>query len=148
MVAWAYPARRSAVDVELDRSLMNCRLYCNFPLWNKTGVWPLLTTQILVSEWQAVSKFPLGKLVATPGAIAALEAAHQLPLDFIRKHVSGDWGIVCPEDKQANEDALRDGSRIFSAYLLTTGTKIWVITEAVNDNNTRESTCILLPDEY
>ena len=148
MVAWAYPARRSAVDAELDRSLMTYRLYCNFPLWNKTAVWQLLTTQILVSEWQAVSKFPLGKLVATPGAIAALEAAHQLPLDFIRKHVSGDWGIVCPEDKQANEDALQDGSRIFSAYLLTTGTKIWVITEAVNDNNNRELTCILLPDEY
>ena len=148
MVARAYPARRSAVDAELDRSQMTYRFYCNCPLWNKTAVWQLLTTQILVSEWQAVSKFPLGKLVATPGAIAALEAAHQRPLDFIRKHVSGDWGIVCPEDKQANEDALQDGSRIFSAYLLTTGTKIWVITEAVNDNNNRELTCILLPDEY
>ncbi len=28
------------------------------------------------------------------------------------------------------------------------GVKIWVITEAVNDEGNRSSTCILLPEEY
>ena len=56
---------------------------------------------------------------------------------------------MCEEDKQANEQALQDGSRIFSAYVLkTTGEKVWVITEAIDDQGRRAATTILLPEEY
>jgi hypothetical protein len=89
------------------------------------------------------SRFPLGKLVATPGAIAAMEEAGQSPVAFLERHVTGDWGEVCTEDKLANEQALVDGDRIVSAYRTTKGEKLWVITEA-----DRSSTCILLPEEY
>jgi len=57
----------------------------------------------------------------------------------------GDLGS---EDRQHNKQALLDGSRLFSAYLLPGGTKVWVITEAAGDDCRRSSTCILLPQEY
>ena len=38
-------------------------------------------------------RFPLGQLVATPGAIDALAEAEQMPIEFLRRHVSGDWGV-------------------------------------------------------
>ena len=87
--------------------------------------------------------FPLGQCVATPGALAALEEAGQTPADFLNRHVHGDWGTIDPADKGLNEQAIRDGDRIFSVYKTTKGVKVWVITEA-----DRVSTCILLPDEY
>jgi hypothetical protein len=87
--------------------------------------------------------FPLGQCVATPGALAALEEAGQMPADFLNRHVAGDWGEIDPEDKGLNEQALKDDARIFSVYQTSKGVKLWVITEA-----DRASTCILLPDEY
>lgn len=87
--------------------------------------------------------FPLGQTVATPGALEALAAAGQSPAEFLGRHVRGDWGQVCNDDKQANDHALEHGSRLLSAYRTNKSVRIWVITEA-----DRSSTCILLPDEY
>jgi len=88
-------------------------------------------------------KFKVGSTVATPGALRALQQAGQGWITFLDRHVSGDWGDLGQPDKRANEAALVDGSRILSAYALSTGVTIWVITEA-----DRSSTCILLPGEY
>ena len=88
-------------------------------------------------------KFRLGKLVATPGALDALTEAEQTPMEFISRHLKGDWGECCEEDRQANEDALQHGERLFSVYRTAKAVKIWVITEA-----DRSSTCVLLPGEY
>jgi hypothetical protein len=93
-------------------------------------------------------RFQLGKLVATPGALEALEEAAQEPSFFIEKHIRGDWGECNADDSAANAAALVDGSRIFSVYRTLRDVKLWVITEAVSDSGNRESTCILLPDEY
>ncbi len=92
--------------------------------------------------------FKLGAVVATPGAIAALEKAGQQPWEFLARHVQGDWGVVGAEDAEANHAALRDGSRLLSAYLLRDGTKVWAITEAEDDHGNRASTVLLLPSEY
>jgi hypothetical protein len=89
------------------------------------------------------AKFVLGHIVATPGALDAFEKTGQSPAEFLSRHVRGDWGDLCDEDKQTNEDALSDGGRIFSAYHLNDGTKIWIITEA-----DRSSSCCLLPHQY
>lgn len=97
---------------------------------------------------EAMSKFTLGQIVATPAVLDALQDAGQTPTDLLRRHCQGDWGELTPADKQSNEEALEDGSRIFSAYVLPTKVKVWVITEAVNDAGHRASTCILLPNEY
>ena len=87
--------------------------------------------------------FALGKLVATPGALAKLTEAGQKPVDFILRHAAGDWGQVDAADRQANDDAIAQGERLLSAYTLDTGTRIWIITEA-----DRSATTILLPEEY
>ena len=89
------------------------------------------------------NRFPLGMVVATPGALEALEASGQSPAKFIGRHVSGDWGEMDAEDCATNEAALKFGSRIMSAYRTSDGTKLWIITEA-----DRSVTTFLLPSEY
>jgi hypothetical protein len=93
-------------------------------------------------------KFPMGQVLGTPGALAALESAGQTPHELLTRHLSGDWGVVCRDDGEANDAALIDGSRILSAYKLKTGTKIWIITEATDDDGQRAATTLLLPEEY
>lgn len=92
--------------------------------------------------------FSLGLIVGTPGALAALEEAKQTADELLLRHVSGDWGCVCEEDRALNDEAVLDGSRLLSAYKLMSGTKIWVITEATDDEGQRAATTILLPSEY
>ncbi len=94
-------------------------------------------------------KFTLGQTLITPGAQEALAATGESPLAFLfGRHAKGDWGLVDADDAAANDEALKDGSRLLSAYKLKDGTKIWVITEAVGENGQREATTILLPEEY
>ena len=74
--------------------------------------------------------------------------AGQEPLFFLERHVRGDWGEVDAEDGKLNDESVRDGSRLLSAYRTLKGEKLWVITEAEGDDGRRASTCILLPEEY
>lgn len=83
-------------------------------------------------------RFKLGRIVATPGAMA-------LGINFapyINRHVRGDWGEVDEEDWKRNNLSIENGSRIVSAYETTAG-RIWIITEA-----DRTVTTLLLPSEY
>ena len=91
----------------------------------------------------AIPKFLLGRVLSTPGALLALEQAGASLSCFLRRHQCGDWGEACEEDAQVNGDALRYGGRLFSVYLLGSGVRIWLITEA-----DRSSSTILLPSEY
>lgn len=90
-----------------------------------------------------IAKFNLGKVVATPGALCALEEAQDSALAYLGRHESGDWGDVPPEDWGEHELSLTNGFRLLSAYCLRNGEKIWIITEA-----DRSVTTILLPSEY
>lgn len=87
--------------------------------------------------------FDLGSVVATPGAIAALQDADEDGLGLLSRHVRGDWGDVPQEDASENELSIKQGFRILSAYTLRTGVKVWLITEA-----DRSVTTFLLPSEY
>ena len=88
--------------------------------------------------------FSLGQIVATPGALAALEKAGHTPQEFLSRHLQGDWGELSDEDRTENELTLQRGFRLLSSYRTNAGdTKIWVITEA-----DRSATTILLPEEY
>lgn len=87
--------------------------------------------------------FPLGRVLATPGAVSTLAESCQDPSDFITRHARGDWGEVSAEDKRANTRALADGTRLLSAYTTAVGDKLWIITEA-----DRSATTLLLPSEY
>ncbi len=91
----------------------------------------------------AKSLFPLGRIVATPGAIEALTRANQQPQDFLARHMAGDWGDLGKDDQTENEYSLQHGFRILSSYSTAAGEKLFVITEA-----DRSSTTLLLPEEY
>jgi hypothetical protein len=90
-----------------------------------------------------VIRFPLGRVVATPEALGALEKAEQLPAEFLDRHVNGDWGEVPDADKQENELSVEQGFRILSAYTTSAGDKLWILTEA-----DRSATILMLPEEY
>jgi hypothetical protein len=96
-----------------------------------------------VEQIKTKCNFPLGRIVATPGALETISDAGQLPDFFLEKHCQGNWGDICNEDKQMNEEALISGGRLFSAYITNENEKIWVITES-----DRSSTTLLKPDEY
>lgn len=94
--------------------------------------------------------FTLGTVVATPGSLALLAQYGVQPLELLRRHVSGDWGELCPSDKHANSLALVNGERILSSYSLDKkkpadpeGVRVWLITE-----RDRTVTTFLLPREY
>ena len=63
--------------------------------------------------------FDLGQLVATPGALAALEKSGQSPMDFLSRHVTGDWGEIPEEDRKENQFNLGKGFRLMSNYRTT-----------------------------
>ena len=87
--------------------------------------------------------FALGQLVATPGAIRAAHEAEDNLLLYIFRHAAGDWGDLSREDMRANAEALKEGTRLLSAYHLKDGRKLWIITEW-----DRSATTVLLPEEY
>lgn len=101
---------------------------------------------------QALPHFEPGELCYTPNALAVLQRYQVNPFDLINRHLRGDWGDVCAEDAQANNEALKVGARLFSSYELPPiaaegetlpSAKVWIITEA-----DRSGTIILLPEDY
>jgi len=94
-------------------------------------------------------RFELGRIVATPAALEA--CSNVLMQKCLARHLTGDWGCICEDDKQANEEALREGTRILSAYPIDPAkpsegfgeNTLWIITEA-----DRSVTTFLLPEEY
>ena len=88
-------------------------------------------------------QFPLGRVVATPGALRLLEQHKAEPFDYLLRHVGGDFGTVDADDVAANKAAVKTGLRILSSYLIGGKNQLWIITEA-----DRSATTLLLPDEY
>lgn len=89
------------------------------------------------------TKFSPGSVYGTVGVMEQFKASGDDPLAFLIRHLAGDWGEVGAEDWHANEESLRIGERLLSAYTTSNGTKFWIITE-----RDRSSTCFLLPEEY
>lgn len=83
----------------------------------------------------------LGSLFMTPGVQTSVP--HSDIISALCRHRDGDWGDVDAQDKRANDQALKHGSRLLSSYRSIDGVKFWVITEA-----DRSSTMVLLPEEY
>lgn len=97
-------------------------------------------------------RFSLGaSIVATPAALDLFSRHHVSAARFLERHANCDWGDVCPQDWAANDQALKNGSRLLSAYRIG-DEKLWIITEAVSDGNSgmveRASTCLLTPGDY
>src|SRR5215469_8487357 len=94
-------------------------------------------------EQKQAQLFPLGQIVASPGALEALKASQQSPAEFLARHAKGDWGELSADDVAENEFSLKNGFRLLSSYAIANGQKLWVITE-----EDRSLTTLLLPDEY
>lgn len=98
-------------------------------------------------------KFPLGRVVATPGALELLTRTNTTPLQLLARHVCGDWGDLGADDARENDFSLQNGFRLLSAYKLPPhpsdtlaaprAETIWIITEC-----DRSVTTLLLPGEY
>src|SRR6266498_1473525 len=89
------------------------------------------------------TRFALGQIFITPGAQEALEIAGQTAIQFLRRHMSCDWGELSEDDIRENELSLNEGFRLLSNYRTTKGQQLWIITEA-----DRSATTILLPSDY
>ena len=87
-------------------------------------------------------RFELGRVVATPGALDAMEEAGTEPSELLRRHLGGDWGELDAHDRRENQLSLKHGFRVLSSYPVG-GQKVWIITEA-----DRSATTMLLPSEY
>ena len=88
-------------------------------------------------------RFEPGQIYATPGAHEALQGDAKLGALLLTRHVHGDFGDICEEDRNLNIEAIKLGNRIMSVYKLPLGPTLWCITEA-----DRSSTTLLLPEEY
>ena len=102
-----------------------------------------MQTESNTNQRPTFARFLLGETYITPGAEEALMMAGQTGIEFLRRHMSGDFGELADEDAQENELSLQEGFRLLSAYRTAKGQKLWIITEA-----DRTSTTVLLPDEY
>ena len=108
------------------------------------------------------ARFALGQVVATPGALALLQATGRSAASLLARHMHGDFGDTCRDTAALNELALADGSRIMSVHRLVDAEKlkatpkqkhtdlptVWVITDGTNDAGKREYTTLLLPEDY
>lgn len=119
------------------------------------AVAPASTTPTIIFSDSA--RFPLGQIVATPGALELLQEVGFSAAALISRHVHGDWGDLCDEDRAENEFAVTRRLRILSCYRLVDAERLaatprdkrsalptlWIITEA-----DRSVTTLLRPDEY
>jgi hypothetical protein len=134
----------------LDSPLTNSIRTALLPLLDQI---PLVTLALTWYPWRQywvsniirphAPMFTLGRIVATQGALQALERAEQSPIEFLDRHAQGDWGEIDEADKGENAFATRYGFRILSAYTTSADDTIWIITEA-----DRSVTTLLLPSEY
>ena len=95
-----------------------------------------------MTEGYLVGAFSLGQVVVTPNCLQVAEEEKIALIRLLARHAACDWGDLCKEDKQANDEAIGKTLRILSAYKVG-NRKIWIITEA-----DRSSTCIMLPEDY
>jgi hypothetical protein len=102
-----------------------------------------MTSRFMPPYPQTFPLFPLGEIVSTPGALELLDRTETNGYDLLLRHQYGDWGSVPPEDDEANQAAVLEGTRILSSYYLNEHDRLWIITEA-----DRSVTTLLLPDEY
>src|SRR5277367_3334263 len=59
--------------------------------------------------------FDLGQLVATSGALAALEKSGQSPMNFLSRHLTGDWAKSPKKTERKTNSAWRGASHSSAA---------------------------------
>jgi hypothetical protein len=101
-----------------------------------------LKPQVKIIELKCKPLFDVEKIVATPAAMKAM--GPEYAMNCLANHMTGDWGLTCAEDAEANDRAVKTGARILSVWPLPdAGGEFWIITEA-----DRSVTTFLLPEDY
>lgn len=89
--------------------------------------------------------FDLGNVCLTTLAKQRMTEQGLDPVTFINRHVHCDWGELSANDRVLNQQALKSGKRIVSAYKFgseANSSHLYVLTEA-----DRSETTILLPED-
>lgn len=89
-------------------------------------------------------KFDTGTVVHTTNAHAAFDSATMEVC--LKRHERGDWGDIYEEDRAGNEESVKNGGQIMSAYKFDSK-ELWIITDAVDEEGRRVTT-LLLPEDY
>ncbi len=93
----------------------------------------------------SADKFSSDQVVMTRG-VANWAAEHGFDLSkLVKRHFCGDWGAVCADDAQSNDESLANNDGALHSAFDISGLKerIWVITEW-----DRSVTTVLFPHEY
>ncbi|HEX7933051.1 MAG TPA: hypothetical protein VF573_08255 [Paraburkholderia sp.] len=90
--------------------------------------------------------FHPGRLLVTPVALTALRENGVPVISIVLKHIAGDWGIVCDDDRQQNDLSIATGLRLISLYRLPDQTRILVNTEWDRSSTTIERLEDVVPD--
>ena len=95
--------------------------------------------------------FNLGKVVCTATLNNIMSENKQFASDVmsaLQRYCNKDWGDLCEEDKQTNEDALQypDDLYLLASYKTCKG-KIYIITERISENAGDNATTVCFPDE-
>ncbi|SRR5260370_29000133 len=102
-----------------------------------------MSANSITTQTTSVRRFALGQTFITPGAEEALQIAGQTAIEFLRLHMSCDFGELSEEDLRENQLVIRKGFRLLSNYRTRKGQQLWIITEA-----DRSATTILRPSDY
>ncbi len=91
----------------------------------------------------AKPRFKLGRSICTPAARSTFSEEEMIIC--LCRHLLGDWGDLCDDDRKANIAALnaKTPCRLMSVYKLDEERTMWIITEW-----NRSQTTILLPEDY
>lgn len=95
--------------------------------------------------------FNMGRVVVTRGIIEAMKESDRFAAEVnlsLQRYAVKDWGRLCDEDKQTNEEALKypDDLYLLAAYE-TCKEKIYIITNRISENAGDNSTIVCFPDE-
>ena len=95
--------------------------------------------------------FNLGKVVCTATLNNAMSENKQFAsevMSALQKYCNKDWGDLCEEDKQINDDALQypEDLYLLAAYQTCKG-KIYIITERISENAGDNATTLCFSDE-
>lgn len=104
------------------------------------------TIGALTATLKITQLFPLGAVVATPGALDLLDRNGINATTYLIRHQCGDFGSIDAADAQENMIAVKYRLRVLSAYDVGNDKvkeRLWLITEA-----DRSVTTLLLPSEY
>ena len=76
-------------------------------------------------------KVLVGSVLCSVLALQALTVTGQHSGDFLSRHEAGDWGDgLNLQEYEDNERAIGEGLAVASAYLLSNGETLWILSDA------------------